>query len=134
MAREDKDMVAMYAAIRHVVEASMLWREFRGLDLDEQEKRRRRDQRWQNRIQHLRVLLGIFEWRYILLPIGVRRVVHVYSYNREHVYVYAWHVHIFGLRVFRWTNKQKVYREQATLPRVPFRKYRSSPKRRRKSV
>lgn len=117
----EKETEAMLLAVHQIVLAANLCRD---LDPEKQERQRLKDQKWQNRAQHLRILFGIFEWRYILLPVGIKKVVHFYAFDREHLCVYAWHVHVFGIRLFRWVYDTEVYQEDVPLTKVPRQRYR----------
>jgi hypothetical protein len=90
----------------------------------ETEAQRRRAQRWANAIQYLRTLLGIFEWRYLLLPVGVREVSQPYEHGNRVVWVTTRQLHVFGVRIARWVVSQKVYTIAPEIPKVPLKRYR----------
>lgn len=117
-----KSMVDVYLALTFINVTDP--QEQRRVELERQLK----DDRVRNKCGNIRVLFGLFEWRYLLLPIGVR--------NSE-----SWHwegnrvrlnnhrqLHIFGFRVARWFVSSTTY-WRASAQRPARLKIRSRPKR-----
>jgi hypothetical protein len=91
----------------------------------ESEAQRRKEQRWANAWQHFRVLVSIFEWRYVLIPVGIRDVSQPYLYGDNEVWVNTRQLHVFGFRVARWYVGRKVYTEKISVrTSVPLKRYR----------
>lgn len=63
---------------------------------------RERINRWSNRWQYFNILFDIYDWRYALLPIGVRESSHPIRYGSKILWVTARQLHVFGLRIARW--------------------------------
>jgi hypothetical protein len=63
---------------------------------------RDRANRWSNRIEWVKILFGLYDWRYALLPIGIRESTHPLRHRQQICLVKARQLHIFGFRVARW--------------------------------
>lgn len=96
----------------------------------ETEAQRRRAQRWANTIQYLRTLLGILEWRYLLLPVGVREVSQPYEHGNRVAWVTTRQLHVFGIRIARWVVGHKVFTVGPEIPKVPLKRFRRRGRRR----
>lgn len=55
-----------------------------------------------NRAQSLRVLLGLFQWRYLLTPVGITSEEAFARHKGGFVVNHVKQLHIFGIRVARW--------------------------------
>lgn len=85
-------------------------------------------ERWNNRFENARVLLGIFEWRYVLLPIGVRDLANRYYVGDHAVQVKTRNLYIFGVRIARWSTGAKMFH---LVPEPPPARLRLRPWRRK---
>lgn len=93
---------------------------------------RDRAQRWHNRLQALQTLLSLYEWRYALLPVGIRESTQTFLRGNLMLQVTARQLHVFGIRLARWVVRTETHQlagPTAAAPRVRLR-----PWRRRKSV
>jgi hypothetical protein len=70
---------------------------------------RKRAQRWLNAIEYLRTLLGLYEWRYALLPVGVCQRTQRYFGGNAVLYTTTKQLHVFGVRLARWIVKTEVH-------------------------
>lgn len=85
-----------------------------------------REKRWWNTAESIRLLFGIFQWTYLLLPIGIREVRSRYDYGNVFMIVKAHQLHIFGVRIARWVVGAEYHQTQSlTQPRVPLRRHRA---------
>lgn len=121
----DAERLLFYKIARDMIEIQGLWGTLTGKDKTEEEREHQRWRRRINRFNYLKVLFGIFNWRYVLLPIGVMRITHRYFLpNRRQQDVVARCLYIFGIRVARWVVEVKGYREVVEPPKVLFRRHR----------
>lgn len=89
----------------------------------------RKAERWHNRLESLRTLLGIFEWRYLLLPVGIRELSQLYYEGEHAMRVRTRNLHVFGIRIARWVVGTSLHR---LVPEPPPARLRLRPWRRKK--
>lgn len=77
---------------------------------------RDRVQRLANRWESLKTLFGLYEWRYALLPIGIRRCAQWCWHGNEATVVVTHQLHVFGIRVARWIVRVEKQRLVAPMP------------------
>lgn len=119
-------MLAIVAAMRHAVDRWV------GPNETEVKKAEHRAERFRNAIEHFKIFVGVLEWRYLFLPIGVQVVSNRFDHGGSCTIVTTRQLHVFGLRVARWVVDSKVYRlTLVNPPPSPIRRIR--PWRRRQS-
>ncbi len=99
----------------------------------EEEKReeQRRAERLHNKVENTRTLLGIYEWRYALLPIGVLEKQAIFYEKDRAVRVTTRQLHVFGVRIARWVVK---WSSHAFVPDPPKARLRLRPWRKKRGV
>lgn len=94
------------------------------------EKKRAAQQKQINLAGTLRTVLGIFNWQYILLPVG-SRVVYRSVWTGDYInIVRARELYIFGVRIARWVVDDKLYYEPLNVP--PVRRERIAERKRKR--
>lgn len=118
--KDSADDTAMWAAIEVV---AAVRHRFMPAELKEDvEAVLRRERKKQNFWTNTRRLLGVFEWRYLFLPIGIQMTSHRYFSGMFSVVVHGKQLHIFGVRVARWVTHAEYFRDSLKAT-VPIKRY-----------
>lgn len=101
--RSMQHMMDVVVAMRHHLIPLVLQEDVKNI-LDRQRK-------VNNFLNHMRRLFGVFEWRYLFLPIGIQQTSSRYYNGDLSVVVHARQLHIFGVRVARWVTNAEYFRD-----------------------